>query len=145
MRALLAAILFAVGAAAVVGKCYGQDWLVVNGLAKHLDGQLHCNSTTSGLGYEREHTRALRTTVGFYRNSNCRWSAYVAEAWTPIDLGLVRAGVLGGIVTGYTAAVMPAGGLALSIEGHTFGANVIFIPPYKDSGNVLWLQAKVRW
>lgn len=145
MRALLAAVLFAAVLFAAAGAAFADDWLVVNGLAKHLDGELHCNSTTSGLGYEREHTRTLRATVGFYRNSNCRWSAYAAEAWTPLELGAVRAGVLGGVVTGYTARIMPAGGLALSIEGRTLGANVIFIPPYKESGNVVWLQAKVRW
>lgn len=137
---------------ALIGGCifgcrqaFAEDWLVVSGLAKHLDGDRHCNSTTAGAGFERTQSANWRSTVGFYRNSQCRWSTYVAEAWMPLHFGQVHVGGIFGVVTGYRAQVMPAAGAAMGYEGKKYGLNLIFIPPYRDSGNVLWLQGKVRW
>jgi hypothetical protein len=138
MRTFLAAALLAVAGTACAG-----DWLVVSGVAKHLDGGIHCNSTTSGLGYERGQGSGWRGMVGFYRNSNCEYSGYAAEA--KCTEGSIALCGLVGAVTGYSAPIMPVAGLALAVEGRHLGANLIFIPPWRDSGNVLWLQGKVRW
>lgn len=133
------------GCVLACSKAFAQDWLVVSGVAKHLDGDRHCNSTTAGVGLEKSLVENWTMTAGVYRNSQCRWSWYAAEAWLPLHFGSVHAGAIAGVVTGYRSSVMPAGGLALAIEGAELGLNVIFIPPYRDSGNVLWLQAKVRF
>jgi|SRR5581483_1438898 len=132
--------LFLAGAG-VAFACNAQDWLVGSGLAKHLDGGEHCNSVTEGLGLEHGDYA-----VGFYRNSNCRWSTYAARAWMPIRAGAVRAGLLGGVVTGYQTPVMPAAAGVVSFEGERYGANLILVPPAgRASPGVAWLQWKVRW
>lgn len=124
-----------------------QDYLVVNGLVAHLQGTYCNNRITKGLGYEHA-DGAWRYAVGFYDNSNCRWSTYAAAAWLPLYLQSVnvRLGIIGGAVTGYTSSVTPAGGLALSSEEGRYGYNVIFIPPMSESSpGVFWLQFKYRW
>ena len=126
--------------------CAAQDWLVVNGLVAHLEGTYCNNRITEGLGYEHA-AGELRFAVGFYDNSNCRYSSYAAAAWLPARLSeRVRLGVIGGGVTGYKANVTPAGGLTLTYEGERYGFNLIGIPPLSDSSpGVFWLQGKVRW
>jgi len=122
-----------------------EDWLIVSGLAKHLDGQQHCNSTTSGLGWEHSQNGVDRYQIGVYRNSNCRWSAYVAKAWLPLQFTNMRIGVVSGGATGYGRPFTPASGLALVYETHGYGLNLTYIPPFRGSGDVLWLQAKLQW
>lgn len=116
------------------------DWIVISGLAKHLDGQQHCNSTTSGIGLEVNDYAA-----GIYRNSNCRWSLYGAKAWLPLRYGSLRGGLIGGVVTGYETPLMPVAGFAATYEGKTYGINLILIPPVGESGNVAWLTFKRRF
>jgi hypothetical protein len=117
-----------------------KNWIVLSGLAKHLDGAIHCNSTTSGLGVEVNDYAA-----GIYRNSNCSYSAYAAKAWLPLRSENWRGGLIFGVATGYGAPVMPVAGLAGTYEGKEYGVNLVFVPPYKDSGNVLWLTFKRRF
>lgn len=122
---------------------WSKDYVIGSGLAIHLDGAHHCNSTTTGLGYEHSQSENWRYQVGFYRNSNCRWSSYIAEAWLPIKLGSWRGGLIAGLVSGYSAPILPAGGLVASCEPGKYGFNVIFIPPAGESGSgVLWFQLK---
>jgi hypothetical protein len=140
MRLVLAAVLFA-----AAGAAFAQDWVALHGLAKHLDGHVHCNSTTSGLGIEHGISESWRTMAGFYRNSNCRYSGYAGGAYLPLTLGPVHLGGLAGLATGYKVSPLPAAGFVAALEWRRFGVDVVFIPPYKDSGNVLWVSAKVPW
>lgn len=138
MLALLALVAFACARA--------ESWVVVNGIAKHLDPGSHCHDhVTPGLGLERDLSPNWKGAVGFYDNSNCDTSAYAALIHTPLHLGRFSAGWLAGAVSGYRNSVLPAGGFAGTYEARTWGLNLIFIPPYRDSGNVLWLQAKRAW
>lgn len=138
---IVGAVLVLLGALAFAGIGKAQDWLVLSGVAVHLDGK-HCNDLTTGLGVEHNGYAA-----GFYRNSNCKWSAYAAKAWLPITAGHWRAGVLGGLVTGYaTSPVLPVAALSITYEGRRYGLNLIGIPPSGNSGGgVIWAQLKVRW
>ena len=124
-----------------------QDYIIGSGIALHLDRAHHCNSITSGLGYEHSQSENWRYQVGFYRNSQCRWSTYIAEAWLPIKLAALKLGLIGGAVTGYSAPILPAGGLVASYEPkNSPGFNLIFIPPAGESGKgVLWGQIKWEW
>jgi hypothetical protein len=139
------AVAVLLGAIVITGLCSAQDWLVVNGLAKHLDGGIHCNSTTSGLGLEHDFTRSTKAIVGFYRNSNCRYSSYAGAGYLPLHVGTVSLGGVFGMVTGYRVSPMPAAAFAASIEGKVLGFNLVLVPPVGDeSPGVLWLQGKVR-
>jgi hypothetical protein len=122
VKTLVAFLLGMVAMVCLQGKA--DTWIVVSGLAKHLDGGEHCNSITTGLGYERTQIGNDRTQIGysfgFYRNSNCAWSFYAARSWLPLSLQVsdwrLRAGGIAGGVTGYTSAVLPVAGLAASVE-----------------------------
>lgn len=119
---------------------HADDWLVVSGVAKHLDGQAHCNSTTSGLAWEHNDYIA-----GFYRNSNCRYSAYAAKSWLPLQYSHWRFGTVGGLATGYKYNLTPAGGLAATYELQHVGLNLLYVPQIQNSGNVLWASVKFKW
>ena len=147
IAAFLAGLLVGIGLSGHAGDWndHASSWLVLSGLAVHLDGAKHCNSTTTGIGYERTYTQAAYS-VGVYRNSNCRWSSYAAKAWMPVSLGYTRLGLIGGLVTGYERPLTPVPGLALTYERKTWGLNLIGIPPTSSSSTgVLWLQAKYRF
>lgn len=134
--------LLMVAAVGVFGRAMSEEvWVVVSGLAKHLDHREHCNSVTSGLGLE-----ARGYAVGFYRNSNCRWSTYAAKTWLPLKVGEWKAGAISGVVTGYKNSLLPAAALALTYEQKGWGFNLIGVPPFKESaGGVVWAQLKFRW
>ena len=142
-----AAFIFGMVVGAAITAPRAQDYVIVSGLAKHLDGKQHCNSTTTGLGYEHSQSENWRSQIGFYRNSGCKWSAYLGEAWLPLKLGNWRGGVIAGLVTGYGSPVLPAGGAVISYEPkESLGFNLIYIPPAGESGSgVLWLQARLPW
>ncbi|HZR02816.1 MAG TPA: hypothetical protein VFA81_06575 [Burkholderiales bacterium] len=137
---LVAFILGMVAAVAIQGRA--QTWLIGSGLAIHLDGKRHCNSITEGGGLEHDDYA-----VGFYRNSNCRWSLYAGRSWMPLYLqsaGL-RLGAIAGVVTGYNSAVLPVAALAASVGTERYKLNIIYVPPAFGSGNVIWLQSGLRW
>lgn len=143
---MVGAILVALAVVGFVGFCKAQDWIVMSGLAKHLDGESHCNNhITKGGGFERRISGTWRAAGGIYDNSNCRLSAYAAAVWLPLRSGPWGFGGLAGGLTGYRMPVSPAGGLAATYEERRWGVNLIYIPPFKESGNVAWLQLKVPW
>lgn len=126
------------------------DYVVVSGLALHLDGATHCNTyVTPGIGYEHTLSKNWQLSVGAYDNSNCRLSAYVAGAWLPLKFSDWRLGTISGLVSGYNNSVLPVGGLVFSYEPkNKIGFNFIFIPPAGEtSAGVGWLQVKwiVEW
>lgn len=117
---------------------HAQTYLVVSGFAQHLSHGSHCNNhLTPGIGIEY-HDYA----VGVFDNSNCNVAAYAAKIWTPLKLGYMRLGAISGVVSGYNSSVLPVAGAVAAYERKRWGVNLIFIPPYKDSGNVAWLQIK---
>lgn len=137
----ISALLMVAAVGVFAGAKAEEMWAVVSGIAIHLDGRDHCNSTTSGLGIEKN-----GYAVGFYRNSNCKWSTYAAKAWLPLRAAGLKLGAIGGAVTGYKTSVLPAAGFAAAFEKRDWGFNVILIPPISDSSTgVVWLQTKFRW
>jgi hypothetical protein len=139
----LAAFLLGMVAAnhSLAGFDQSQSWIVVSGIAHHLNGNGYCNNRlTKGIGIEKDDWA-----LGAYDNSNCELSLYAAKAWRPIKFGSWRAGLLGGVVSGYNSAVLPAAGLAMTYERKEWGANLLLIPPAGESSGVLWGQLKFKW
>lgn len=134
---LAVGVLIAIG---LSGKA--ETWMVVNGLAQHLDHNSYCNNhITKGFGIEHS-----GWSLGIYDNSNCNLSAYVAKSWLPLAVGSVRIGAIAGAVSGYANVPLPAAGLVATYERERWGTNLVFIPPFADSSpGVLWLQLKFRW
>ena len=122
---------------------HAQTWMVGSGFVRHLSGEKHCHDKfTPGVGIEHKLRGNWDLAAGLYSNSNCNTSAYAAVFNKPLHLGQVRLGWFAGGVTGYANSVMPVAGLGGSFEAKTWGLNLIYIPPYEDTGNVLWLQVK---
>ena len=76
--------------------------------------------------------------IGVYRNSIRRTSVYALYAWTPIDLGRVHVGAIGGVggvVTGYKIPYAPAAGLFTMINiTDKINLNVTVVPTIRNRG-----------
>lgn len=71
------------------------------------------NQINPGVGLEFDASRTWAFALGEYRNSYRRTSAYVLAEWTPLHVGQadrwhVDAGLVGGVLTGYTVSENPA-------------------------------------
>jgi hypothetical protein len=77
----------------------------------------------------------VRAAGGVFRNSIGRTSVYVGGSWQPLHLGPVRAGVFGGVITGYPrAAVMPmAAGLVSVRVAPRVDAHITVLPTVKGT------------
>lgn len=100
-----------------------------------------------GFGLEYHEKREVMYMAGSYINSHDKRSHYAFTAWTPIDYGLIRLGVMAGFVNGYpklnNGNITPAlVGLA-RIESGKLGVNLTLIPPrLKESPFTLGMQVK---
>lgn len=127
----------------------GRDWVNFGFLSHHQNRQANFNERNYGLGWEHKISEDLSSTVGFYRNSVRRNSAYAAVLWEPLQLGPVKAGVMAGVINGYPRLnhgnFIPMALPVASIEGRHLGANLICIPKLKDVSAVCAVQIKARF
>lgn len=107
------------------------------------------NQRNPGLGVEWRYQPDASFLAGFYRNSYDRTSAYVLGAWTPLRASAldlrVRAGLVGGVLTGYRRDEVPveplaAGGLLTLRVAQGVGANLVIVPPVGSNGGFIGLQ-----
>lgn len=75
-------------------------------------------------------------------NSNDDITLYAGAAWTPLAWRELHGGIFGGLFTGYSRAVLPAGGLIAAWDGRRYGANLLWFPPYDQHKGLLVLQLK---
>lgn len=94
------------------------------------------NAANAGIGLHYRASETWAAGAGAYYNSNYRMSTYALATWTPIGSGAVRAGLVGGLVTGYRVPVMPVLAPALVIEYRSFAATVFVIPPLSANNAV---------
>lgn len=118
-------------------------WWVATLTSHHFSSEKY-NQHNYGLGFESE-TRFNRLSVigGGYDNSYKRTSAYAGMTFTPLALGPIHLGAIGGFISGYRSviAVLPTA----QIEYERIGFNVYYAPQYRDSCAVLGLQVKGRF
>ncbi len=148
MRSLVAALLLA-----CTSLTYGETWIVGSIASFHYSSDKEYEQQNYGLGFEHGLTSSIRTTGGYYRNSNRRDSLYVGLAWAPLQYGIaegkLRLGLAALLVSGYETvkdqdlvkAVFPV----VSWEGKRFGVNVPVIPATNKNAGAIGLQLKVRW
>jgi hypothetical protein len=136
--ALLALALTAAPAAA------GEMWLLGPGASYHFQRNGY-NELHPGLGAERR-AAALAWAAFVQENSYRQLSFYAAGSWQPWRLLGARLGGTAGLANGYgdgrrekrALSAAPFFGLALSIEGRRWGANVALLP------GLLFVQSKWR-
>lgn len=96
------------------------------------------NEQNIGVGLRYQIKESLDTQVGVYKNSQFRTSIYAIATWLPIEVGVIRAGVFGGAVTGYlhnNGELTPAGGLAARWQGERLSVTTRFIPKHPKSAS----------
>jgi hypothetical protein len=137
--------LLAVGLALATLPAYADTWVSATTVSYHLDREQRFNERNPGLGIEHGLTENTRAVAGFYKNSIYRESAYVGASWAPLIAGNVRAGVVGGVITGYRISPAPMLVPVLMVEGKRIGANILFVPPViKDVPATFALQLKIK-
>jgi len=113
----------------------------------HTKREQNLREQNLGFGLEYHERRDVMYMAGSYINSHDKRSVYAFTAWTPVDYGLVRLGVMAGFVNGYpklnSGNITPAlVGLA-RIEFEKLGVNLMLIPPrLKESPFTLGVQVK---
>ena len=110
-------------------------YLNQNVAAYHLDRQAtrekNFNESNFGLGLERNDGNSLQM-IGSYKNSMNKISYYALVGYTPLVVdskyGSFKAGVIGGLVTGYDIPVVPALGALMSYQYKDIGVNLTVTP-----------------
>jgi hypothetical protein len=74
------------------------------------------NNDTPGIGALCPINGDWSLAAGTYFNSVRKQSAYAGAAWQPLKLGPVKAGLYGGLVTGYSEGAMPFAAAVLSFN-----------------------------
>jgi hypothetical protein len=102
-----------------------------------------------GFGGEYRYSTVSSITAGEFYNSDRRTSHYVGWYWQPVQIGVVRAGLVAGGFDGYP--MMQNGGWfvaaipMLSVEYQRIGANLAIVPSYQNRlHGALSLQLKVK-
>lgn len=125
-------------------------WLDLSLTSIHSKPEQHLNQRNYGAGIEYHQGNDVLYMAGAFRNSYDRTSVYALAGWTPVELGLVKAGLLAGAITGYpglnNGRITPAVAGIVRIEGEYIGANLIIIPPaIKDSPVTVGIQIKFKY
>lgn len=144
-RVILAAWCFGM----VMSAQAGELWSVATVMSKHLGTETKFNEWNPGLGFEYHVNESVVIAAGRYKNSMDRKSSYLIGGWTPLHLGLVKAGVAVGAVNGYPmlndGKMAPVAMGLVRVEGEKLGANVLVMPAFKGSPLTVGLQLKWRF
>lgn len=133
MKYLALAAVLAMGGEAIASETS----LVISGISYHFERAKKYNEQNFGLGLEHRLSENWRAGAGWYRNSFYRTSWYAGATYAPLAIGPVRLGMSLGVVTGYYKdpdRVLPMVVPTLSVEGGGWGANMVVMPPSKQTG-----------
>ncbi len=65
------------------------------------DSDDHLNEFNIGAGYNFEYTSKIFASFGAFNNSYEKLSIYAGVKWMPLEYKFIKAGLVGGVVTGY--------------------------------------------
>lgn len=156
LTALGLALLPAVSAAETPGfisiaesKPVSELWLNPGFYSYHFQKDKGLNNSNFGIGGEYRYSTVGSVTLGIFDNSDRQTSRYAGWYWQPLASGPVRIGAVVGAIDGYPhmlnggwfIAVIPTA----SFEYKNIGANLLFVPSYKDGlHGAISLQLKFR-
>jgi len=117
-------------------KPVSEFWLNPGFYSLHFQRDKGHNNRNFGVGGEYRYSTVGSVTLGIFDNSDRQTSHYAGWYWQPVGLGPVRLGAVVGAIDGYPkmldggwfVAVIPAA----SFEFRNIGANLLFVPSYKD-------------
>jgi hypothetical protein len=106
-------ILFVVLVLASLNACADETWLDMTFRAYHFNrndvAHYNLNEDNPGIGLRFTNGDSHKL-IGVYKNSIHKWSNYALVANTPVKVGRISIGAIGGIVTGYEDLFQPAAG-----------------------------------
>lgn len=107
------------------------------------------NERNDGIGLRYQINETLDAQIGVYNNSQFRTSKYAVATWLPVEVGVVRVGVFGGVVTGYSyrnGGAIPAGGLAARWQGERLSVTSRFVPKVpQNASSVFSVELGVKF
>ena len=133
----------------VESKPVSELWLNPGFYSYHFQKDKGFNNNNFGLGGEYRYTTTSAAMLGIFDNSDKQTSRYIGWLWQPLVSGPIRIGAVAGAIDGYPhmldggwfAAVIPVA----SFEYKNIGANLLFVPSYKDRlYGAISLQVKLR-
>lgn len=148
LKAALVALAAVAAFVAVAPSRAGDTWIAASVASYHFDRDAGHNERNWGLGIEQGIAPHTRLVAGAYRNSLYATSRYAGVNWTPFEFGPVHLGLMAGVVDGYNAnrgRFIPVAVPMLALEQGRVGANLLYLPRYKDDAGVVGLQVKFRF
>jgi len=131
--------LFAIFLLCVSTSTIGGEYLIVNGISKHIGASKNFNEFNPGIGYAWDTNWRwlgdIQPQLGFYENSGGRWTVYGAVGKKLITTSDKIWGIatIGGVAVGYEhTPVMPTAALVGTYRNRHFGVNVL-LSVYRDS------------
>jgi len=130
-------------------KPISELWLNPGFYSYHFQTDKGLNNSNFGLGGEYRYTTTSSVMLGFFDNSDNQTSRYIGWFWQPLESGPFHIGAVIGAIDGYPnmldggwfVAVIPAA----SFQYKYIGANLMFVPSYKDRlYGAISLQLKLR-
>jgi hypothetical protein len=131
-------------------KPVSEFWLNPGFYSYHFQKNKGLNDSNFGLGGEYRYSTVNSVALGVFDNSDRQTSRYAGWYWQPLGVGpAARFGAVVGAIDGYPK--MQNGGWFLaviptaSIEYKNIGANLMFVPSYKDRlYGAISLQLKLK-
>lgn len=124
-------------AAFLASTSFAQVWISPGGVSYHVNRSAGFNEVNHGIAATWKQSEALAYSAGSYANSLHLRSYYALARYTPAQIGYVRLGAIGGMVTGYDANGGGPIPIILPAMAATFGpveATVIAWPSVYGSG-----------
>ena len=141
-KALVIAITF------LATTCRADTWVSVGGGTNHFCHTCGYNGFNPGLGIQSDDYLPVTDTrliAGGYYNSFRRTSLYAGVAYQPIRYGIVKAGLMGGVVTNYPNLQVPVMVLpVISIEGDRVGLDIVGAPSVNKYSGLVALNLKFK-
>jgi hypothetical protein len=106
------------------------------------------NEANWGLGARAQLAPAWSAQAGAYRNSYRRTSVYALADWTPLAAGPLRAGLFGGVATGYPyndGRATVAGGLVARAQGERLSIALRLVPRVSAKQTASTVAVEFGW
>jgi len=138
---LIALILFS-------GTATAETWVSVGGGTDHFCHTCGYNGFNPGFGIQTtdylkvEDTRLI---AGGYYNSLHKVSMYAGISYQPLQYGILRVGLIGGVISNYSNLRIPVMALpVVSIEGDTVGVDIMGGPSIGNYHGLVSANLKFR-
>jgi hypothetical protein len=120
----------------IESKPISELWLNPGLYSYHFQREKDLNNKNFGLGGEYRISTVSSVTLGLIDNSDRKTSHYAGWYWQPLGVGPVRFGAVVGAMDGYPKMVNGGWFFAFiptaSFEYKNVGANLMYVPSYKD-------------